>query len=777
MLNKIEKSYAIDKYRIREYATENIFNRHNFLDIKSSKIEYDNSKELYQSHYLHSQELIDYFKSTKNDKGDNTLANYGGTVHVDEIIIDIDNDDLGIAQADANKFLQVLLNKYEVELSHLRINFSGSKGFHIRIPAVLFCGFDPSINLCEQIKAIALKLTDGIIKIDPSIYDRTRLVRVQNTINNKSKLYAIPLSYSEIASKTIDEIKALASASRDFTSLEDDELEPVQKLVELKNELSVRSSQSVVLSSSKKLFEPKSPGNRHASLTSIVGKSIKANFDENDILQMALLWNQHNLPPKSEEEITKTVHDLIKRYGNEEGLFWKVENGRTKISSVKYIEFLNSQGFAKVYYGRTFLWIKVIDNIAEVLIPAKIGDHVQGYLTNNPDADTEEVVEQLMERVGKYFGDKLLERVNTIELKMSGEDKDTAHLYFKKEFIVLRKGQDPELKNHSELANPIWNTQIIDRAFIPINIKRRQAEFEIFVWNVSGKNVDRFLAICSAMGYLLHGFKNKSTAKAIVAVDEKISSDPNGRTGKSLVAKALSYVKSSKRIDGKNFSFNPRFTFQEISPSTEIVDFNDVKANFDFEKLFSVLTDDMTVEYKSQHPITLKFEDSPKIFISTNYTIPGNGDSYKDRMFEIEFSEHYSASNKPIDEFGHLFFDDWGEEEWNRFDNFMIECLQLYLDEGLVEYKIKNLHIRKLIDQTSQDFVDFVNGEMKSEVEYNKGDLFFEFKKFIGFETDMWGQCPVKQNTFSRWLKVYASYLGKEYIERRSNSSYLFRYI
>ncbi len=253
-------------------------------------------------------------------------------------------------------------------------------------------------------------------------------------------------------------------------------------------------------------------------------------------------------------------------------------------------------------------------------------------------------------------------------------------------------------------------------------------------------------------------------------MDERVSEVPVGRTGKSLVGKAISYLRDSARIDGKNFAFGDRFTFQQVNPTTEIVEFNDVNQKFDFEKLFSVLTDDMTVEYKNKRPFPLPFEKSPKIMVSTNYSIRGTGDSFSDRMFEIEFSDYYNAKRKPIDEFGHLFFDGWDEEEWNRFDNFMVECLQLYLDEGLIDYKKVNVDEKKLLLETSSEFLAFMKYSFVVSHEYEKDDLYNKFATYLGYENDIFGKCPVKKNTFTKYLKTFADYRQLKYLERSSNS-------
>lgn len=60
----------------------------------------------------------------------------------------------------------------------------------------------------------------------------------------------------------------------------------------------------------------------------------------------------------------------------------------------------------------------------------------------------------------------------------------------------------------------------------------------------------------------------------------------------------------------------------------------------------------MNLEYKRKTTFSIPFESSAKLLISANYTTKVNGGSYKDRMFELEFSDHYNEFHKPIDEFG-----------------------------------------------------------------------------------------------------------------------------
>ncbi len=770
------------QYNIKEYAVENVNNRNKLTTDIPAKVAQNISSQIYQSHFDHSDKILEWWETHFNKKKKNTVGGYRGIVSVSEIIIDIDNDDLVKSQQDATIILDRLEKKYGVRLIYINTNFSGSKGFHIRIPSELFGGFEASEQLPVLVKRICTSLTENI-NIDESIYHTTALVRVPNTLNSKSGLYAIPLVPVEITNLSIDKIKEMAKEPRDGFNYPKN-LKPVQKLVELKQSLLASAKQSPtagIPSKSKteeSIFSPKTTGDRHNALTSIVGKLIKKGLSDDDIIHIALLVNNQNNPPKPEEDIITTVKDLLQRYNNNiEGAFWSIRGGtKVDLHTKKFIDFLVEQGFVKVFYDKAHIYVQIVNNIAEEVVVPRIKDYVFGYINSLDDDSAEfkdEIANALMDKISKYFNEKYLDTIKTELLLMKMDSRFTGRVYFNNQIVKAERDSDLQFEPYSALDSPIWKEQIIKRDFNNIKVKRKQSEYEQFIWNVAGKNEDRFLSICSGIGYLLHKYKNKAEAKAIVLMDEKISDldNPNGRSGKSMFGKALSYMRNSVRIDGKNFEFTERFTFQQINIQTEIAEFNDVKNNFAFEKLFSVITDDTNLEPKGIDKFSIPFETSPKFLISTNYTVKGIGGSFKDRMFELEFSDHYNEFHKPIDEFGHLFFDDWDGKEWNRFDNFMLECLMLYIDHGLISYKMVNVDKRKLLDLTSPEFLNFIEANLDLGTEYKKKDLYNSFMSFIGFHLLIYEKSNVTQTSFTNWIRIYAQYKGYKYYDRRSNGS------
>lgn len=495
-----------------------------------------------------------------------------------------------------------------------------------------------------------------------------------------------------------------------------------------------------------------------------------------DIKSICSAWRDFQDGEFCTEEVLEQAVDTFYtiRIFND-GPFWKARERDGKINTEvdiqELIAFLESEGYAKYYIQQECFFIKISDNRVHEVSLTQIKDFVFSYIKELgiSEAVIKELKNELISRAGTYFGEKQLECIESKKITFRRDKKDEAYFYFRNCFATVNKN-GVILSDYSRLDGLIWEEQIKDRNFRLLSDSGRSSQFRRFIWNVSAENEDRFHTLCSAIGYMLHNYKDSSNAKAIIFCDEKISDNPCGRTGKSLVSKALSKLRESVRIDGKNFEFGGQFSFQQINMRSEILEFNDVRAKFGFERLFSVITDAMTVERKREHAYSIPFEESPKILISTNYTIKGSSESFKARKFEVEFSDHYNAACTPEHEFGNLFFEGWNEEEWEKFDNFMLWCVRLYLEKGLIETSSGTLLKKQLIYETNKVFAYFMETHCVLDKEYNKKDF---FKLFLR----QYPECNFyKQNTFSKWLESYENIMGLELHQRSSDGKQLIRF-
>jgi len=758
-----------ETFNIIEYAEGGAYHNGSFKSV-NDKVNTDGKNDCYHTVFIHTEKIKEYFKTHINKKGKNSVEGYSGEVWATELIIDFDiekenkQEDLVKLLEDLRNLLRSIESRYDLDLKHIRINFSGKKGFHIRIPSVLFGGFTPSDKLPAQLKAIAAEITTGM-KLDTSIYSHIFYIRYVNSRNSKSGLCAIPLTAQEVFTLSIEEIKALAKNPREIIQIDDDELEPNRGLVELKETATTTIKKETNIELDDSIWFNVPVGQRNKTLAQIVGMLIERKLKPKDILSIALLWNQNCEEPEAEEAVKSHVERLISEYGVNLDTFWKLaEDSRIVFNLVDYRKYLEAEGFAKTYVSKDYIFIQIKDNRIKEVSQNQIKDHVLNYIRTVDNPYQEKVEEALLNKNNSaMLGENMIECIRTIDPILNSDTKDKATFFFNNNVVEVTK-EGIRKSDYSTVNGLVWESQIIKRDIQLLN--ESKSDFEMFLLNVSGQNAEKFKSFQSAIGYLLHSHKDSSNAKVVVLCDQKVTEFPDGRTGKSLFGKGISKVKKSVRIDGKNFEFNSRFTFQQVDLDTQVLEFNDVKKDFDFENLFSVVTDDMTIENKGQRPFVIPFETSPKILASTNYTIRGLGSSFRDRLFEIEFSDFYNEEHRPIQDFGKRFFDDWDELEWNKFYNFMFECVKIYLTEGLIYPVNENLQERKIIDSSSREFKEFIE-EQDLKDGTNKKTLYEKFQK--NYPDYMW----LKQNTFSKWIKAYCNLKELRLYEVRSNGQTL----
>lgn len=455
-----------------------------------------------------------------------------------------------------------------------------------------------------------------------------------------------------------------------------------------------------------------------------------------------------------------TLFEIAKLYGYQRPpkYFWIIQDNKAKLFINLLIEYLESEGFAKIFFAKDYMFIRDVNNIISEVSKVNIKDFIITQISvNSSGMEKSLILEYLLRNINTVCSEHTLECLKTIKPVFAADTMDCSYYYFKNCFIKVTRDAI-ERREYSELTDKIWEKQKSEHDFA---FTRKRSDFQLFIENVCKRSSERINALRSAIGYLLVSYKDPSEAKAVIFTDEKISDNSSGRSGKGLVATAITQMKNVLRFDGKNFTFNKQFVFQSVDPDTQLIIFDDVKKRFYFEKLFSIITEGMTIEKKNKNELRMPFASSPKILITTNHSVEGNDDSSQDRQFVVEFSDHYNAKHKPKDDFGDLFFIKWDEEQWSCFFNYMLECCRYYLQNGLQSYHFVNLVKKKLIDSTAQEFEEYIKNVPLNK-EYNKKQLFEQFK----LENEDFGQ--MKQNTFSKWTKIYAELYNVDILERKS---------
>lgn len=444
-----------------------------------------------------------------------------------------------------------------------------------------------------------------------------------------------------------------------------------------------------------------------------------------------------------------------------------------KIDHLRFIYYLRNTGFRRFDINSDYIFIQIIDHIIEEIPIHRIQDEVLGYLNSIIEEDLEGVTKEELLSIfhtspAIFFNDKKMSTLGVEpNLRFVADSKESGSIYYKNGFVKC-SSDGYKLHSYSDLEGHIFKNQIKNREFHTID---PDGMFSRFVFNISGKNDKRFQSLKTLIGYLLHSFY-ETKMKAVNLTDSTISDNAEGRSGKTLLGRAISLIKNVSEISGKDFEPTNKHKYATVNLDTQIVFLNDLRKKFDFETLFNDISDAITVDRKNLQPFIIR----AKMLISSNDTFRIEGASAKDRVVEFELADHYNANYSPEDEFKCWFFRDWDADEWLKFDNFMCGCLTSYLRNGILEPEQINLDKRKLISETNSDFVAFMNDkvsgrEIRFNMDYDKTLLHEEFlDNYPEYRMDNWLK---KTGNFTRYLKAYSKYstdLKSTIKERRSNS-------
>lgn len=440
--------------------------------------------------------------------------------------------------------------------------------------------------------------------------------------------------------------------------------------------------------------------------------------------------------------------------------FWSIESGSYKIDPSSLHAFLEAKGFYtfKPSQDSGPLYVRIRENKITEVSRDDIRDYCWDYINNVYQYQSLEERMQVRKEFlnsASPFSRDVLNLLQTAEIKEVKDTKDVSYIFFN-DCVLIVKAEGIIKKDYKDLKGMIWENEIIPhdlKCEIPDTIDP-SGEFYEFVLDITKHSNKQIQdqnrdSLVTLFGYLLHRYKDLAEPKAVIFMDSFKDGNPQGGTGKGILMQALKKVRSLAFQNGKHYKSSDRFALSNVNYGDRILFFDDVPRNFDFEKLFPTISEETVVEQKFKNKYSIPFEDSPKVVVTTNYTIEGKGSSHDRRKVEYILSDTYGSDYTPEDRFGHLLFKGWNNDEWEKFYLFMAYCLQMYLLEGIVEPQF-NVAERTLKQNASPEFIKYADDNFETGVKYNKKEKYEEFlSKFPN-------HAKVGQNTFTKWTKLYA---------------------
>ena len=438
--------------------------------------------------------------------------------------------------------------------------------------------------------------------------------------------------------------------------------------------------------------------------------------------------------------------------------FWVYEykpNGRKhKIDKALLSDYLEQKGYRKFNSFGDNKVVRLKDNIAYLKSSMDVYIDVLKYIKkqNNNELRSCFIEQGELLLISKKA---ILGGLPNLELKKYLDSKNEVCLFYKNGIVKIGK-EGTSINSYSELKksdNFIFDSSIIQRDYD--SSVKGESEFKEFLEFVTNTKED-FNSFLSTIGYLISTYKNPSLTKAVIISDffSQMRNNAFGRSGKGIIIQAISKIIDVVEYNGKVTDLtNDKFVFQNVTSSTRLVVLQDVTKEFKFDSLFSTLTDSMSIERKYTAKISLPFSESPKIVITSNFTIKENSDSFRDRKHLIMLNNFFNAENKPEKHLKNLLFD-WGEKEYKRFDKFMSYCVEIFLDKGLVKFTDESLKAAKLVAETSKEFVEFMDDSIKSSKNKFKSKTILDKIPLKG------DSISEKGKIISHWIVLYAQVKG-----------------
>ena len=395
------------------------------------------------------------------------------------------------------------------------------------------------------------------------------------------------------------------------------------------------------------------------------------------------------------------------------------------------------------------------------------------------------------------------------DLLPSVDTLDTCTRYFRNGWLEITKDGVSELKSYEDSKEDliVWNHVVIDRDYVADDGSNAPVDthFKDFVQNICSDLEDEGDLIVNkksldnielAIGYLCHRFNDDSNRRWVLFVDKFYDGlDPNvsnGGTGKSMLVKCLGHVMNLVELSGRTMTSKKDNVnmWSRVNRAHELVLIDDCSNKFPTDLLLTNTTGDFHIEGKWKQSLSIPAKEAPKIVLTSNFPLKGEGNTYERRQFICEVGNYYLVQQQeygdsPMTLHGHKRFCSWqwSETDWSEFYKYIFGCISKYLAKGgLPKSNESDYYQRaKLIEMVGNtSLFEYLLGRLD---EYHRsGEEVFTQK----FYADVRSNFPVEtmdikdDGKFYAWIKeigkafkmyVNRSTHGKQKLERLKTKS------
>jgi hypothetical protein len=279
-----------------------------------------------------------------------------------------------------------------------------------------------------------------------------------------------------------------------------------------------------------------------------------------------------------------------------------------------------------------------------------------------------------------------------------------------------RENINVELANFPELDR--YEVVINDEEFIYVRFLkdlahiywRKELEEKQELTNEEKKEQNLLLAnLMFVMGYMTSEYKNPGKPWLVFLQDLKISDigKSSGRSGKSLITMGMGKTRPSFYIGArrKDITEKTEFIYDGYTRHHNFIEIDDLYEFAEFDFFYTQVTGKREVNSKHISKQILDYDESGKMIISSNFELQKTDNSTIARLLNSGVSDYYHEKTKyndyretrsPLTKYGKMLFDEFTDEEWIKFYNFMAYCIQLQMRFFKIQPPMANLEKRQL---------------------------------------------------------------------------------
>lgn len=275
------------------------------------------------------------------------------------------------------------------------------------------------------------------------------------------------------------------------------------------------------------------------------------------------------------------------------------------------------------------------------------------------------------------------------------------------------------------------------------------------------EQVLHFLSKCAALGYFYHSYKQASKAWLVWCTDnnERELNQSFGRTGKSIFGRCVKELLPTEYFEGRKVDVTTLFHLQRVNDRTRCIWYDDVSQGFTIDAMFSSITGPMKVESKHGKAVEIPFQLSPKYLVTSNFNLKSQDPSTLGRLWVLGWSDFYHGASKVHpgsktvrEDLQRELFDDFKQDDWDSYINFIKDCVQLWLSLGRIDPPMRDIKKQTLKSIMGANFEEWAESFILPRVNYRAAGT-DEPSKLKAHENDWFIPKSIAEESYAKFLK------------------------